>query len=239
MSPNANLNDVGMYNAGAGGAPPLYLLLPGVFPADAFATATFMSGNVLAVRRLDQNAILVSTQNYPGVDPTAFAFYVQGPNGTFYTQDARDPGGNAQALSYRGTGGNAGTWWVCFEDSSVAGGSDQDFDDSVILCESVNPTPALTTTWGSSRPASARPRRAAQGAARGARRRLRSRRAFACSAGACPRSSAQPAACRSCAPTIRSSGRPIANSTTPAAIPIVISMRKNDACGMRSQNVPR
>jgi len=148
LSPNANLNDVGMYNAGAGGAPPLYLLLPGAFPADAFATATFMSGNVLAVRRFDQNAILVSTQNYPGVDPTAFAFYIQGPNGTFYTQDARNPGGNAQALSYQGTGGNAGTWWVCFEESSVAGGSDQDFDDCVILCESVNPTPALTTTWG-------------------------------------------------------------------------------------------
>ena len=148
QSPNANLNIVGMYNASAGGAPPLYVLLPGALTPDAFATATFRPGGVLEVSRFDANALPSSSQTYNGVDPTAFCFYIQGPNGTYYTQDYRNPGGNAQALSYQGTGGNAGTWWLCFEETSVAAGSDQDFDDSVILMESVNPTPTLTTSWG-------------------------------------------------------------------------------------------
>jgi hypothetical protein len=145
---NANLNSISMYNASAPGAPPLYLLLPGALTADAFATGTFLPGNQLRVNRFDSNGIPVSAQTYNGVDPTGFSFAIQGPNGTFYSEDARNPGGKAQALAFAGTGANYGTWWLCFEESSVAAGSDQDFDDAVILMESVNPTPVSRTTWG-------------------------------------------------------------------------------------------
>lgn len=145
---NAALNSINMYNASAPGVPPFYLLLPGNLTQDAFATGTFLAGNQLRVNRFDSNALLVSTQVYNGVDPSGFSFAIDGPSGTFYAEDSRNPGGKAQALAYPGNGANTGTWWLCFEESSVAAGSDQDFDDSVILMESVNPTPVSRTSWG-------------------------------------------------------------------------------------------
>lgn len=144
---NANLNSFSIYNSNAG-VPSLFLLLPGSALPQAFATGTFLAGNILRVNRFDDNGILTSTQNFAGIDPTGFSFAIQGPNGTFYTQDARNPGGNAQALTFPGTGANAGTWWLCFEESSIAAGSDRDFDDCVMLMESVNPTPVSSTSWG-------------------------------------------------------------------------------------------
>jgi hypothetical protein len=75
---------------------------------------------------------------------------MDGPGGLFYTQDARNPGGLAQVLTYAGTGINAGNWWLCFEDLERFNGSgDDDFNDGVLFCESVNPTPVSKTTWGS------------------------------------------------------------------------------------------
>ena len=84
---------------------------------------------------------------YAGVNANAFGFYLQGPGGTFYTQDSRN-GGAAQALTYAGTGQNFGDWWMCFEDLSAAGGSDYDYDDAVLLLQSVVPTPTGAKTWG-------------------------------------------------------------------------------------------
>ena len=85
---------------------------------------------------------------FTGVDPDGFAFALHGPQGTFFTQDGRNPGGLAQALAYRGTGANAGTWWLCWEESPMQTNPDQDFDDEVLLMESVNPTPVNSTSWG-------------------------------------------------------------------------------------------
>jgi hypothetical protein len=144
---NANLNNFGIYN-GSDAVPALNLLIPGANSPQGFSTGTFKPGNVLVVNRFDALANLLSSQTFNGVDPTGFGFWLSGPNGTFYTQDARNPGGKAQAVSFQGTGANAGTWWLCFEESSVAAGSDQDFDDCVVLMESVNPTPVSKTTWG-------------------------------------------------------------------------------------------
>ncbi len=146
-SPNATLNNFGIYN-GSDAAPLLRLLLAGAATPQAFVTATFKPGNVLVVNRFDALGNFIGGQTFTGVDPTGFGFYLQGPNGTFYTQDARNPGGRAQAVTYQGTGANAGTWWLCFEENSVAAGSDQDYDDCVIQMESVNTTPVSTTTWG-------------------------------------------------------------------------------------------
>ena len=50
-------------------------------------------------------------------------------------------------LSYAGTGVNAGTWLLAFEENA-SNLSDRDFDDAVAQVESVNPTPVTTTTWG-------------------------------------------------------------------------------------------
>ena len=146
-SPNAAANNFGIYN-GSDAAPALNLLIPAVITPQGFTTGTFQPGNKLVVNRFDALANLVTFQTFLNVDPTGFGFWLSGPNGTFYTQDFRNPGGKAQAVSFQGTGANAGTWWLCFEENSLAAGSDQDFDDCVILMESVNPTPVSTTTWG-------------------------------------------------------------------------------------------
>jgi hypothetical protein len=151
-TPNAAVNDFGIYN-GSDAVPALNMLIAGSNTPQGFASATFKPGNKLIVNRFDALANLLSTQTFLNVDPTGFGFWLSGPNGTFYTQDARNPGGKAQAVSFQGTGANAGTWWLCFEETSTVGnnisaGSDQDFDDCVVLMESVNPTPVSKTSWG-------------------------------------------------------------------------------------------
>lgn len=145
---NAAVNAVYLYN-GSEVAPALFNLLTGTQSAEAFSLATFKPGNQLTVNRFDALGNFLSVTNYAGVDKTGFGFAISGPGGTFHTQDARNPGGKAQAIAFKGTGANAGMWWLCFEDSQVqGGGSDQDFDDAVIMLESVNTTPVSRTSWG-------------------------------------------------------------------------------------------
>ena len=81
-------------------------------------------------------------------DRSNFGFYISGPGGTFYTQDARNPNSAAQAVTFAGTGINAGSWFLCFEETDLANSSDQDYDDAVLFLESVNPTPVSKTSWG-------------------------------------------------------------------------------------------
>jgi hypothetical protein len=145
LTASAAANNIGIYNAGLG-APPLNLLFPGAAAAGWFVTAHFSGGNVV-VTLFDQNSIIQGQNIYAGVPGNNFGFYIQGPGGTFYSQDARNPGGLAQVLTYLGTGQNFGDWWECFEDSGV-GASDRDFDDAVLLLQSVAPTAVESNTWG-------------------------------------------------------------------------------------------
>ncbi|MEQ1833725.1 MAG: hypothetical protein ABL977_11775 [Candidatus Eisenbacteria bacterium] len=151
LSATAAANTVGLYNASAG-IPALYQVFPGAATANWFATASFRTAPARVIVTLfDDNAIIQGQTTYLGADANDFGFYIQGPNGTFYTQDARNPGGpggTAQALAFKATGGNSGNWWLAFEDAGPAN-SDRDFDDCVLFMESVNPTPVKSTTWGS------------------------------------------------------------------------------------------
>jgi len=147
LSANAAANTIGLYNA-SNPAPPLYQVFPGAATAGWFAVASFRTAPVRVVVNLfDGFANLVGTNTYLGADNTNFGYYLQGPGGLFYTQDARNPGGAAQALTYAGTGINAGQWWLCWDDAPAAS-SDRDFDDAVLFLESVAPTPVSKTTWG-------------------------------------------------------------------------------------------
>lgn len=148
LAGNAALNNIGIYNASAV-APALYQVFPGAATSGWFAVASFRTAPVRVIVNLfDASASIQGTTTYLGADKTDFGYYLQGPGGTFYTQDARNPAGAAQALTYAGTGINSGSWWLCFEDVPLAG-SDQDYDDAVLFLESVNPTPVSKTTWGS------------------------------------------------------------------------------------------
>ena len=140
----AGADAIGIYNASAG-VPPLYLVFPGAAGADWFATASFRSAPTRVVVNLfDNNAAFVGTNTYLGADRNDFGFYLQGPGGLFFTQDARNPGGLPYALTFAGTGLNSGSWWLAFEDAS-----DFDYCNAVLFLESVNPVPVNTTTWGS------------------------------------------------------------------------------------------
>jgi hypothetical protein len=147
-SPNANVQQFGLYNASAV-IPPLFFIMSGSVGPLGFSTATFKPGNIVTVNRFDANGNFLSTTTFGGVDPNNFGFYLSTPNGTVFTQDARNPGGLARALVFPGTGANAGTWWLCWDELGIGTpGGDQDFDDLVVMLESVNPTPVSKTTWG-------------------------------------------------------------------------------------------
>lgn len=142
---NAGANALGVYNTNGPPVPPLFEIFPGAATAGWFATAHFASGN-LTVTLFDQNAIIQGQNFYAGVNANGFGFYLSGPGGTFYSQDARN-GGTAQILTYAGTGQNFGDWWECFEDLAP-GATDSDFNDAVLMMQSVVPTPVNATTWG-------------------------------------------------------------------------------------------
>jgi hypothetical protein len=138
-------NNIGVYHAGLA-APPLDQIFPGAAAAGWFATCHFAGGN-LVVTLFDNNSIIQGQNFYAGIPANNFGFYLQGPGGTFYSQDARNGGGLAQVLTYLGTGQNFGDWWECFEDAGAAQ-SDRDFDDAVLLIQSVVPTAVEGSTWG-------------------------------------------------------------------------------------------
>jgi hypothetical protein len=140
---NAPSNAIGVYN-GNDAAPVLYQVFPGAATPGWHALAHFGAGGSLVVSLFDQNAVYQGQTAYAGVDKNNFGFYLQGPGGTFYSQDYRNAGA-AHVLTYAGTGVNFGCWWQCFEDLPA---SDNDFNDAVLFVESVAPVPAAQTSWG-------------------------------------------------------------------------------------------
>lgn len=147
LAGNAPVNGIGIYNTLDPPNPPLFQVFPGAAGPGWFATAHFASGN-LTVTLFDNNSAFLGQTFYAGVDAAHFGFYVQGPGGTFYSQDARNPGGLPQMLTYAGTGTEYGDWWMAMEDLAFVTG-DADFDDAVLLLQSVVPTAARPHTLGS------------------------------------------------------------------------------------------
>ncbi|HET6462579.1 MAG TPA: hypothetical protein VFH33_02165, partial [Candidatus Krumholzibacteria bacterium] len=56
-------------------------------------------------------------------------------------------GAKPQMVTYAGTGQNTGEWWLCFEDLAP-NVTDDDFEDAVLVLESVNPVAVHPTTLG-------------------------------------------------------------------------------------------
>lgn len=149
LAGNAAANSVGIYNTNDA-VPSLFQIFPGVAAAGWFAVCSFQEAPTRVVVTLfDDNGGIQGQVTYLGADPNAYGFYLQGPGGTFYSEDYRNSGGSAQMLTYAGTGNNFGEWWICFEDLDLAtGGSDQDYDDMVFITESVVPVATREVTLG-------------------------------------------------------------------------------------------
>lgn len=131
-------------------------------------------GDRTVVDFLANGSLSVSTKGLapdyegPTVDSTyadfgnAFGFYVTNGNGkTFYSDDLLNPGEKAQALIYQGD--NATTlelpgkapglfvdseYIIAFEDGSRKFGADGDFNDLVVMMESIQPVPEPATLAG-------------------------------------------------------------------------------------------
>jgi hypothetical protein len=146
LAGNATQNAIGVYNAADPPNPPLFQIFPGAATAGWFATAHFGPAGSLTVLLYDQNAVSQGSTGYAGVNRNNFGFYLKGPGGTFYSQDSRN-GGFPQVLTYLGTGQNFGDWWECFDDLPW-NGADRDFEDAILLLQSVAPTPVRAHTWG-------------------------------------------------------------------------------------------
>lgn len=127
---------VGLYNA-SDASPTLYPMFPPEATRGWFAAASFRTLPALvSITVWDANLVIHSSNTYLGANKDDFAFYLSGPDGVFHTQDARNPGGNAQWLVYAGTGINAGSWWLAGEADAIAGGSsDSGFADVVLFFE--------------------------------------------------------------------------------------------------------
>lgn len=142
---NASQNSVGIYNAGQVN-PTKYLVFPGGAAPGWFATCVFTPPSSLQVKLYDANNMLQGTTNYSGVSLNNFGFYLHGPAGTFYSQDSRNAGGKPQAITFAGTGPYSGKFWECFEDLPYNSG-DVDFQDSILLLESIAPTATARSSW--------------------------------------------------------------------------------------------
>jgi hypothetical protein len=108
LTGNAATNQIGIYNASLS-APPLYQIFPSAATNGWFAVMSFRTAPVRVVINLfDDSGALQGTNTYLGTDPDNFGFYIISQNGTFFSQDGRNPGAKAQMLAFQGTGGHLG-----------------------------------------------------------------------------------------------------------------------------------
>ena len=108
------------------------VFMPGAH-AGSFGVVSFRTNPTrFIVNRFDETAAFLGSTTYPGGDRKGIGWYVRGPLGPFYSQDARNVGGAPQVLYYQGTGINAGSWWVTAE-TSPAGAGNADYADIVWL----------------------------------------------------------------------------------------------------------
>ncbi len=136
------VNSVGVYN-GPAAIPVLFQVFPPNAIPGWYAALHFGGGN-LVVSLFDQNSIFMGQTTYLGVNPNNFGFYTQGPCGTWFSQDFRNP--QPQMLAYASPG-TPGDYWLCFEACPYGAGGTT-FDGVVINVQSVKPTPAVNKTWG-------------------------------------------------------------------------------------------
>jgi len=140
MSPD---NSIGIYTT-TEVVPLLKQVFPGFAAAGWYATCHFTTVGTVKVSLFDDLGDLQGVTTYP-IDRNNFGFYLQGPGGTFYSQDSRN-GGAPQVLTYAGIS-NYGDWFECFEVAPYNPGSST-FTGCVLDLQSVIPTPTSQQSWG-------------------------------------------------------------------------------------------
>ena len=132
----------GVYDTGLA-IPALDQVFPPGAVAGWFSTINF-SPTAFTVSLFDQNSVFMGQTTYAVVNPNAFGFYIHGPCGLWFSQDARNPG--PQMLAYQSPS-FIGDYWLCWAACSTAPAAGT-FDDFVVNIQSVHPSPAVHSTWG-------------------------------------------------------------------------------------------
>jgi hypothetical protein len=141
---------VGLYDAGGSLPPRLFELFPGAGERECRAISSFEPASQhLRVRLFDRDGGLCADHRYDGLDSRYYGFYVSGPGGVGYSQDARQArAGDVRMLTFAGTGANAGGLWLCFETNDPADtNADPDYDDTILFVGPVDATPASRFSW--------------------------------------------------------------------------------------------
>jgi hypothetical protein len=152
----SNVNELGIYDYNRS---TMATIFTGSANSGWKAWITFYS-DYIVVDIKDANGITISSTRYDNFGNT-FGFYIktqdsQGGDVIFYSEDDKNPDNKAHVLAYRGDGetdivdntygsGMNGTfdnfeWILAFEDST-----DFDYNDAVILVESIEPVPEPAT----------------------------------------------------------------------------------------------
>jgi hypothetical protein len=140
---------IGVYDATAVD-PELIEVVPPEGEPGWLAFAMFRSGPTrVQVVIFDERGALQQSHSYPGGNTQAIGIYLQGPEGRFYSQDARNPASDPQMLFFSGQY-FACSWWASGESTSLSGGADGDFDDLIVRFDSAHwcPDPVSRSTWG-------------------------------------------------------------------------------------------
>jgi len=145
-------SSIGLYDAAAA-APALFEIFPPYASAGWFAIVQFRTSPTrVTINLFDTLAVLNRITTLFGGNKNATGFYLDGPGGRFFSQDARNPAVAPQVLWFAGTGINMCAWWIAFEDTSLSAGADADFDDAILYVESFSgplcPTSVQRSTWG-------------------------------------------------------------------------------------------
>jgi hypothetical protein len=114
-SPNAAIQQFGLYNASAV-IPPLFFLMSG-----SVGPPGILHGHVQAGQHRDREPVRRACELPEHDDvrrrrPEQLRVLPGDPERHRVHADARNPGGLARAISFQGTGANAGTWWLCWDE---------------------------------------------------------------------------------------------------------------------------
>lgn len=145
---NSTLNSFGIYDAG--NVANKIVLFEGGATSGHKATVSIWSNNHVVVS--DVTNLVYRQADFTG---STFGYFLQGPGGTFYSDNTLNYNGADKMVSFAGTGdlvqlsgNNPGTWTpneyiLAWED--LGAGADNDFNDMVVMVESVEPIPEPTT----------------------------------------------------------------------------------------------
>lgn len=127
-------------------SPALFALLPAEAKRGWSVLCHISSTGTIVAILVDELGTVVGETFSPGFDRAHTGLYVQGPGGTWFTEDARN-GGQPQALSFAGTGANQGTVFLCFETRAYDPGGST-FTGEIVQVRALCGVPARQSTWG-------------------------------------------------------------------------------------------